>query len=164
MFGSRQKLLREQRAQTSVELVVLTGVVIVIAFSLFPTILREVELDRALAAARDGAEFAVSMRGMGYDSPTGKINIPPGAIKIKNLELVDKGMKGTKTKYLIRVYAVAPSYIASNSTYTNSIGNNIRQYSRGYIYKVFHGSFDPSLNDVETDRFIFSIGYSIAAY
>ncbi len=161
-----RNVMKEQRGQTSIELVILTGVIIVIVFSIFPTILREMELNKALAAARDGAEFAISMRGMGYDTPSGNVKgIPPGAMKIANITLAPPTYacdNTNKTGYQMRLYILVPSYI--NSTQWDSIELTARQYARGYLYKAFYGEYKPDTANVTTDRFCFTIAASKVSY
>jgi len=161
----------KEKAQTSIEFVLITGAFIVIAITVMPLIFREFELSKAVAASRDGAEFAIAMRGMGYDSPTGSVTgVPTGAIKIKNVTFETSSSPPVtcdiagKTWYRLKFYVYAPSYVLSNSSWQNSIEGTLQSYARGNLYRAFYGSYDPGTAGVETDRYCFTIGYSFMPY
>lgn len=160
-------MLRKDKAQTSIEFILITGAFVLIGVMLMPYILREFELSKAVAAARDGAEFAISMRGMGYDTPSGGItNIPEGAIKMKNMTLdpptASCNVTG-KRGYQIQFYILIPSYI--NSTQASSIRTTVQAYAKGNLYRAFYGTYDASSPyRVETDRYCFTTAASSLSY
>jgi len=161
-------MLKKEKAQVSIELILITGAFIVMALTMMPLIFSNFELSKAIAAAREGAEFAIAMRGMGYDTPSGGItNIPEGAIKIKNITLeIPSGYCANvtgKKGYQIQFNILIPSYI--NSTQASSIGTTVQAYAKGNLYRAFYGTYDASPPyRVETDRYCFTTAASSISY
>jgi len=162
-------MLKKEKAQVSIELILITGAFIVMALTMMPLIFSNFELSKAIAAARDGAEFAVAMKGMGY-TRNESIIIPPGAIKIKNITLEQTNGPPSscnitgKTWYRIKFYTYVPSYIYDNAQWRNSIEGTIGSYARGNLYRAFYGNYAPDTEGVPTDRYCFTIGYNLMPY
>lgn len=157
----RRILTFHNRAQISIEYILIVGLLLSMILIVYPYALKENELNKALAAARDGATYVIALKGLGYRY-TG-METPAGVMKIDRLELIPQGtLPNGKEDYLIRVHILAPSYIAEN--YGASIGTSVRQYARSYIYYAFYGTYAPSTSDVETNYYNFGIGYSITSY
>ena len=152
---------REQKAQIAIEYILIVGLLLSMILIVYPYALKQNELNKALAAARDGATYAIALKGLGYKY-TG-METPAGVMKIDRLELVPAPkLDCVGEKYRIRVYVLAPSYIEEN--YGSAIGTEIRHYARSFIHYAFYGTYETGFSPIETDRYCFSIGYSISSY
>jgi hypothetical protein len=156
--------MRQEKAQTSLELVFVVGFFLVIAIIIFPFITKQNELNKAVAAARDGAVFAASMRGMGYKGKD-VTEAPEGIVKIERLKLVDKSGELTaeekrmvQTWYQIRFQVSMQDYMKENSTCTQTtIGSTIKNQALRYINYTFSGTWPSGIvSVVYTDRFKFT--------
>ncbi|MDI6654881.1 MAG: hypothetical protein QME59_03235 [Candidatus Hydrothermarchaeota archaeon] len=130
----------------------------------FPYALKQNELNKALAAARDGATYGASLRGMGFRGENVK-EIPQGVVKIEEIKLVEMSDKLTeeeKTRvgawYQIRFQVSIPDYMKDKATCSgSSIGMTIRKRSISYINYAFYGDWTPEDElKVYTDRFKFT--------
>lgn len=149
--------MRNEKGQIAIELVLITGAVMVMAIAVYPFILEQTELNKATAAARDGATFGAAMRGMGYSSGSGN---EAGAIKIHNLTMEPRSPLGDRKRYRIRFYIQIPEYMKdSPSCATSSIGQTITTQARRSIYYNFNGEWPPSgdlVNPVNTSTYQFT--------
>lgn len=147
----------EERAQISLEFVLIVGAFLVIAITVFPVITKQNELNKALAAARDGATFGAGMRGIGFTSgnPT-----PEAVIKIDRLELLFQNKTGDLDEYQIKIYIIAPEYIKNNSAYRASVAGTIRNQALSSIYYTFNGEWPPGgiVSRVNTTHYSFTAG------
>ncbi|MEE8167987.1 MAG: hypothetical protein V3T58_03835 [Candidatus Hydrothermarchaeales archaeon] len=139
--------MKEEKAQIALEFVVIVGLFVAMALSVFPYITRQNELNKALAAARDGATFGASMRGIGFRG--GDMNeTPEGVVRIDRLELESAGKEGNLDSYLIRLYLEVPEYMKDSPTCTSSsVGNTVRNQALKSIYYAFNGEW-PSTDTV----------------
>ena len=151
------------RGQIAVEFVLIVGLVTLIVVSAYPVLHKQMELNKALAAARDGAVYGASYRGLSYYtsgiSPPNRN--PRGVIKVTSVTLIPRGVEEEtgKEMYQIRINAVMPPYL---SAYENSLEASIRSYARSYVYNAFHGKYQGGFSPVYTTyyRFTFSANLS----
>jgi len=151
-----------ERAQTSLEFVIIVGIFLVMIVSIYPFILRENELNKAVAAARDGASYAVGMRGMGFGHDGANLPNYTGVIKIVNLTLEDLGTDPSGRKcYRIRFYLSVPEYMKESSCSSSSVGMSVRRQAVRFIYRAFYGNWTPP-DDLRvcTERFNFTTACS----
>ncbi len=156
---------QNQKGQASLEFMLIVTIFLLMVVTIYPYVQRENELDEALAAARDGAIYAANDRGMGY-ACQGCVRLSSGTIKIINMTLEDRGTDQDGRKcYRIRFYVSVPYYIKDNYPYcyNSPIGMSIRREALRFMYKVFHGDWNPP-NPLEvcTDRYNFTTTCSYA--
>lgn len=149
MIGTMRK---SRKAQVSVEFIFIVSIVIVFSIILWPTIIKANELNRGVAAARDGATFGATMRGLGYDYE-GK-DYPSGTITIDRLdyEIIQTGQK--KNNVSITIYVRGPSYFTYDQKV--SITSTIRNQAQRYVGKTFSGDFDTSVDNRQGSYYIFA--------
>lgn len=161
------ELNKKEKAQTTVEFILIVGAFVLISVILMPKILSNLELNKAISAARDGAEFAIAMIGMGYSTPSGTLGSSSGiigTIKIKNITLIEKGAcSGNVNKkwYQIKFYVYIPSHMSDAK---QNITTTIRNYAGGNLYRAFYGSYKSTLNKIETERYCFTTSVSLISY
>jgi len=103
------------------------------------------ELDMAIAAARDGAiqganmdELAIYPRDAYYEYETGKnVLLQPSSIQIIKIEAIDEGYNETYGKYKIRLIAYAHLEREIPYDYRNSLGDRINYNMRKNICITF---------------------------
>lgn len=158
------------RGQVAMEFILIVGLVILIVVAAAPVLQKQNELNKAIAAARDGATFAAGMRGMGYEGKD-VTEMPEGVVKIEGLYLVDKTddlsdeEKGRVQRwYQIRFNVSAPDYMKGNTACSgSSIGMTIRKRSISYINYAFYGNWTPEDElKVFTPRFKFTTACDFA--
>jgi hypothetical protein len=151
------KILKNCSGQVSIEFIILIGAIVVMVVAVFPYITRANELSKAHAAARDGATFAVGMRGMGY-KPLNDKELPPGVVKITKVEMVKVGNYNGLVWYRFNISVYAPDYIADNSTYGQSLCGTIINQALQYIYYAFNGRWSDNsiLSRVNTSHYSFT--------
>lgn len=148
---------REQKAQVSIEYILIVGLLLSMILIVFPYALKENELNKALAAARDGAVYGASLRGMGFRG-SGVSEMPGGVVKIERIEPEYQGKEGNYEWYRIRFYVSMPDYMKDvQICSSSSIGMTIRKRSISYINYAFYGDWTPEDElKVYTDRFKFT--------
>ncbi len=154
--------MSSNRAQVSIEFIILVGALLVMVIAVFPYILKTNELNKALSAARDGATFGAAMRGVGYQS--GSVEAPPGRIKIKSVTLERLGRCGSLECYRFRIVVMMPSYY---SPYVNSITRTIRNQALRFVYYAFNGDYPPPkppLHRVNTTYYSFNATTDVEYY
>jgi hypothetical protein len=131
--------MKNQRGQASVELVLLAGVFLVIVILVFPTILKQQDMNKAVAAAREGATAGAAIRGLGFSSNGGN---EEGMVRIEDITLNKTGTIGDLEQYQIKFYVSAPDYLKDGSSCVgSSIGGTIRTQAKRHIYYVTHGQW-----------------------
>jgi|GEM_PF-1636430 len=157
-------IFREQKAQVGVEYIIIVGLLLSMILIVYPYALKQNELNKALAAARDGAVYGASLRGMGFKGE-GVKEVPEGIIKIVRVEpeFQDSITVPGKDWYKLKIYISAPDYIKDNSTYANSVRGTITNQALSYIYYTFNGNWPPGGivpgNRVNTNYYSFTAGW-----
>ncbi|MFQ5816082.1 MAG: class III signal peptide-containing protein, partial [Candidatus Hydrothermarchaeaceae archaeon] len=148
----------EEKAQISLEFVLIVGAFLVIAITVFPVITKQNELNKALTAARDGATFGAGMRGMGFRGEDVD-ELPGGVVKIDRLELELQGKEGELDWYRIRIYLKVPEYMKDDPTCTSSsMGSTVTNQALIYINHVFNGEWPSTgvVSRVNTTHYSFT--------
>lgn len=144
---------REQRAQVAIEYILIVGLLLSMILIVFPYALKENELNKALAAARDGAVYGASLRGVGFRG-SGVSEMPQGIIKIQKIELIDTGSYNGLKEYRLEIYIIAPAELQ-----TSSISATIRNQALSYIYYAFNGNWPSgTVSRVNTNYYSFTAG------
>ncbi len=144
------------RGQVSLEFVLLVGLAVIVSIMVFPFITKQNELNKALAAARDGAVFGASARGIGF-AGQGVNVIPEGTIRIDELRLAGQGKLGNLDWYKIEIRVRAPGYIKNNTQHRTSAGGTIAGQSLRYIYYAFNGEWPSGIvSRVNTTSYSFT--------
>ncbi len=153
--------ITSRKAQVSLEYIIIVGVMLLIVTGIIPIISKHGELNKAVAAVRDGATYGATLRGMGF-KPEGDEDIPEGVIKISGVDLINKGKCGDRHCYMLKIHILAPDYIKSNSTYKSSLGSSIRTQALRQLYYAFNGEYPGSsvIGSVNTSYYSFTCGYS----
>ncbi len=116
------------KGQAAIEFILVVGAIMVIIMYTFPLITRHAELNKGIAAARDGAQFGAAMTGMGFGSTGGST---PGVIK---LERVDYTIQDDSVIITIRVRGF-PEHN------TDAIKTTISDQAQRYIVKALTGEW-----------------------
>ena len=147
------KFFKSKRGQISLEYVIVIGLILAMIIVVYPYILKQNELNKALAAARDGATYGASMRSMGYRG-SGVNEAPEGMIKIHKIELVDAGTYDGLKWYRLEIYIIAP-----NDLQIGTISTSIRSQALRYIYYAFNGNWPSGgVSRVNTNYYSFTAG------
>ncbi len=140
--------------QVSLEFVLLVGLAVIISIMVFPFITKQNELNKAVTAARDGAVFGASTRGLGF-AGEGASAIPEGTIRIDELRLHYQSKLGDLDWYRIEIRVRAPDYIKNQ--YQASVDGTLRNQALRYIYYGFNGDWPPGLvSRVNTTHYSFT--------
>jgi type II secretory pathway pseudopilin PulG len=151
-----KKFYSGRDSQIAIEFILIVGIVLLIVVAVTPTIIKQQELNKAVSAARDGATFGASMRGMGFH---GDVNeAPEGIVKIEKLLLEEQPPEDGKTWYQIRFQVSMPEYMKESSTCTQTtVGSTITNQALRYINYTFTGTWQSgTVSKVYTDRFKFT--------
>lgn len=143
----------QERGQASIEILLIFGAILVIVISVVPAISRQAELNRGIAAARDGATFGASMRGMGfYSSTTSESNKNiPGVIKIDRVDYTITDNPTGVDDVSITIYVRGPAELK-----TTSVTGTIRTETQRFIGKALSGSYDSSISARTGEYYKFS--------
>ncbi len=155
---------RDAKGQVALEFIIIVGLVTLIVVTAYPVLQKQIELNKALTAARDGAAYGASFRGMSYyTSGTSPANRnPPGVLKITKVTLIPQGVEEAsgKTMYQIRIDVRAPNYLSS---YENTIEASIRNYARSYVYNAFYGRYQGGFSPVYTNYYKFTFSANMTS-
>lgn len=152
--------LEHRRAQVSVEFIIIVGIIMLIVVSLLPYITKQNELNKAVAAARDGATYGAAMRGLGFKGG-GVDAVPEGVIRIERVERVEVNLSHDPPWYLLRIHIAAPSYIVNHAN-SSSVSRTICNQALRQMYYAFNGEYPNTGNTsrVNTSSYSFTCGYS----
>ncbi len=128
----------KERGQVAIEFILVVGAMMVIIMYTVPLVTRHAELNKGIAAARDGAQFGASMRGMGFTST--EIKNPPGVIKIDRIEYDITENPDGVDDVEIWIYVREPPELKTSSIYT-TIGKEAQRF----IGKAISGEYDDAI-------------------
>ncbi len=150
----------DTKAQVALEYIIVVGAMLLIVTSMLPVITKQAELSKATAAVRDGATYGAALRALGFKAGSSSY-VPEGAIKIKEIELVDKGTNGNLKSYMFRIHIIAPDYIKDNSNYSNRVRASVCTQALRQLYYNFNGRYPGSIiGSVNTSYYYFTCGYT----
>ena len=133
-----------ERGQVSIEFIIVAGAILLISISIYPLALQQQELNKAVTAARDGASYGASLRGMGF-TPEGKGSLPGGTVKIERMTVNKTGaMIGDLEEYQITFFVYAPVNMQGGGNCGaagNELGSTIINQSLSSIYRAFYGNW-----------------------
>lgn len=148
--------MRSERGQTSIELILVVGAVILITISVYPAIKSQTELNKGVTTARDGATYAANMMGLGFTKSGSGIMQANKTIKIVGMTY----SKGTA------VGGLTPVAISFEIQGTNdaTVGQEIADHSLKVIYHVFNGNYgiNDSATYVDSESYRFTVNYTFA--
>ncbi len=127
-FKSRDK------GQAAIEFIFVLGAMVLIIFYAFPFVSRHAELNKGIAAVRDGAQFGASMRGMGFTSS--EIKNSPGVIKIDRIEYYITENQNELDNVTITIYVRGPPELK-----TTSVIGTIRSEAQRFTAKAISGEY-----------------------
>jgi hypothetical protein len=149
-----------ERGQVSIEFIIVAGAVLLVAISIYPFAMQQQELNKAVAAARDGASYGAGLRGMGF-TPEGGGSLPGGVIKIERMEVNRTGvMIGDLKEYQITFFVYAPTNMRGGTdcgAAGNELGGTIINQSLSYIHRAFYGTWNATIPIVNTSYSSFSV-------
>ncbi len=158
-------LWKGRRGQVSIELVTLAGIMVIMGILVFPFITNEITLNKAHAAARDGATGLVGLFNMGYKftiSPTIIIEGPQKPMRLKevNLDYIYTNVSSGTRAYFVNVVVDFPEDETSiNKTLLGDAIVFQAMNSMNYVFTSDWLPIDPDVDDtVETDTMIFYHG------
>lgn len=124
-----------ERGQVGIEFILMVGLVLLIVITAIPYILQQNELNNGIAAARNGATFAMGMRGLGY-AGSGVQENPLGVLKLDRIEYSVAENATGKDDVYIEIYLKGSSYLN-----TASITGTVSTQARRYIAYAFSGQW-----------------------
>jgi len=159
----------DAQGQVSIELVFLTGFIVIIVMGITSHLGEDVELNQAMAAARSGAIEGANINSFAI-YPSGRRDDPfhryyretpwllnPCNVKIIKVDYKNFGFNATHNKIRIQLRITASSPILKNSD-KNPLGDRINFYARKSITESFGTSsqtnrfFNPSFSN----RYVFT--------
>ncbi len=143
----------KERGQAAIEFILVVGAMMVIIMYAFPFITRHAELNKGIAAARDGAQFGATMRGMGFrGSDVGETS--PGVIKIDRIEYDITENPDGVDDVEIWIYVRGPDYLTSDAA-GGTVRDTIRNQARRYIAYTLTGEWPGTVfsNDLLTGEY-----------
>lgn len=144
------------KSQVAVEYMLVVGIFVLMVVTTLPYITKQNELNKALAAVRDGATYGAAMRSLGYKALNAE-PVPEGVVKISQVEMVRTGVRNGKEAYGFVIHILAPDSVKANSSYRLRLGSTIRTQAYRQLYYVFNGEYPPSFRwNVTTERFYFT--------
>lgn len=136
MLGLTKK--SKESGQVAIEFILIVGAMMVIIMYTFPVLTRHAELNKGIAAARDGAQFGATMRGMGFTST--EIKNPPGVIKIDRIEYDITENPDGVDDVSISIYVRGPPELK-----TDSVWGTIGKEAQRFIGKAISGEYDDAI-------------------
>jgi len=145
--------MRSESGQTSIELILLVGAVILITISIYPAIKSQTELNKGVTAARDGATYAANMMGLGFTKSGSGITQANKTIKIVGLTYSIGATNGlTPVSISIEV----------QGTNNEAVGQEIAAHSLKFIYKAFNGDYSITDPYVDSESYHFTVTHTFA--
>lgn len=155
----------DARGQVSIELVLLTGFIMVLAMGLTSYIGEDIELNQAMAAARSGAVEGANINSFAIypEDAFDKYNkerpwlLNPSNVKIINVDYVNQGFSVTYNKTWIRLRITASCPTLNNHD-KNPLGDRINYYARKRISESFETSDQTNIayNPSFSNRYYFT--------
>jgi len=148
-----------ERGQVSIEFIIVAGAVLLVAISIYPFAMQQQELNKAVAAARDGASYGAGLRGMGF-TPEGGGSLPGGVVKIERMDVNRTGMAGDLKEYNINFSVYAPANMRGGTDCSapgNELGGTIINQSLSYIHRAFYGTWNATTPIVNTSYSSFTV-------
>ncbi|HEQ78391.1 MAG TPA: hypothetical protein ENI78_02065 [Euryarchaeota archaeon] len=151
----------DRKAQAALEYIIVVGVMLLIVTSMLPVITKQAQLSKATAAIRDGATYGAGLRALGFKASKSNY-VPDGAIKIKEIGMVNNGTNGNLKSYMSRIHIIAPDYIKDNSTYTHRVGASVCTQALRQLYYAFNGRYPGGgkIDSVNTSYYYFTCEYT----
>lgn len=134
---------KSQKGQVGLEFILIVGAVLVMVIATFPYILKQNELNKGLAAARNGAEFGASIKAMGFVVNDG-VETPEGIVKIDRIEYTITDNPSGADNVTISIYVRGPAYLRDGDT-GKSIRATIRKEAQRFIGKAMSGDYDDDI-------------------
>ncbi len=152
------------RAQVALEFVLIAGAVIIMAIVALPFITNQLTLNKANAAARDGATAAINMFNIGYTvtfPPLGEIKGPTKPMRLREANLAYTGTTNNIRSYEIRLVVDFPDDETSvnKNNLELAIGAQVMSYVN-YAFTADWLSFNNATYSatVQSNMMRFSIG------
>lgn len=155
----------DAQGQVSMELVFLTGFIMIIVVGITSYIGEDVELNQAMAAARSGAIEGANINSFAIypEDAFDKYNkerpwlLNPGNVKIVRVDYKNFGFNATYNKIRIQLRITASCPILKNHD-KNPLGDRINYYARKSISKSFGTSSQTNIayNPSFSNRYVFT--------
>lgn len=151
--------MKNERGQVSFEFILIVGLVLLMVVTIMPYAMAQHEFNRAIAAARDGAQLGAAMIGLGYKPPdsTFKAN-NTGPIKIVGMRYEYYGKLYNRSYYNITLRISGPPN--TKILERKEIAEEIEDESRRFMNMTFSGKFQHSLR-IFTSRYYFQVSYEL---
>lgn len=139
-----------KNGQVSIELVLVTGAILVIAITVVPFIIHENMINKGVSSARDGATFAQTMFNMGY--AVGGVSLPTGEqVKMDSIAY----SLDTTTTPDTTIVAIT---LTLSGTATTAVATEIVSQAGNSIYYAYYGSWNSTTNGaVSTGKYLFNV-------
>ncbi len=143
-----------QKGQVSIEIIIVTGAMFLIAISVIPYITDADSVNKGVSAARDGATFSKTMLNMGYAA--GSVSLPTGdKVNIDDIAYsVDTSTPGIKI--------VTITFTISGTSDTDVADEIVNQASNS-IYYAYNGAWNTGTGGtVNVGNYRFVVTYQFA--
>jgi hypothetical protein len=149
---------KNQRGQTSVEIAIVSGAILMISVTMFPYLVEANTLNKGISSARDGATFAQTMINMGYTSDDFSGATLPQGDRVH----VDRVGYLVEREYMPDTDRVSITLTISGTS-DNNIAQQVQNQAGDFIYFNFYGAW-PSTSTygvVEMEGYQFMVSYEL---
>jgi hypothetical protein len=149
-------IMRRERGQASVELILIAGFILLMAILVFPYVVKQQEMNKAVAAAREGATTGTALRGMGFSADGGNDD---GLVRVERMTVTKTGTYGDLDQYQIKFFISEPTDMrTSNNCMNDGITGTILNQARNHIYYAFNSQWYSGTvpNGVNTTNYRFT--------
>jgi hypothetical protein len=129
-----------EKGQASLELIIITGVIILIVISILPFVTQQNTLNKAVVAARDGGTYAISMLNMGYTTSFNEsISYPTDRWRLTDIDITFDGKVDNVKNYNISLYIDTGEDDPPSST--SGTGQFLGAIATNYIFYAFNADW-----------------------
>jgi len=155
-------LWEESRGQVSIEMVLLAAAMMLMGIIIYPFITTEITLDKASAAARDGATAMVGIFNMGYKftpAPGETYEGPQKSMRLKEVNLVYTGAANDIRYYSLNAVIDFPE--DETSVNKTRVGNTVLYQAMNHLNYAFTSTWfsaDDDSDSVNVSNMVFYYG------
>ncbi len=154
------------KGQTSIELVLLIGFILVLVIGIATFFGYDVELNQVMSAARSGAIEGANIDSFAvYPEETYNENtkehlrlLSPSSVKITGINYINKGFNPKYNKTLIQLQITATTQNVLDSNDKNALGDRVNFYARKSICESFDTSDQTNsvFNPAFSNKYVFT--------
>ncbi len=127
-YINKVEQMRGERGQTSIEFLIILSAFLVMALAVLPFVIRNAELSKGVAAARDGATYGIGMLNLGYKPPGYSGALPARPYKLHNVDYTVSGTDVTLTCTI-------------DGTDDEDLDDEVQRQMLRFVYKSINGDW-----------------------